>query len=475
MKLFIILFILPIQICAQDITGLWSGHLYNDTTRKYLPYELVISEDKDKLNGFSHAIILIDTIENIAVKTVQIKKRNGKILVEDEAFIYNNFTISPPKGVRVFSNMIYRDVDSAEVLTGEWNTNPTNEYSALTGSIRLQKQKDFNYSKLIAKLHELDLSNSLSFLPVKKEKEVLAIASDPDQVKKKSEPDAIKKEEIKDISIAVPVRVLSPDLQRKPEEVVLTSSTSSIQKSKFIPRPKEKPSVIAPPEIVKKSPPVSQPEVKEKQIVIISPPPTIKNQPVSQPKQPEKKEVVVSLPQSPPVSQPKQKEKQIVIVSPPPVIKNQPISQPRQPEKKDVVVSLPPPLAKPILEKAPIASAVDLATRKTEMIRSVSFKSDSLVLSLYDNGEIDGDTVSVVMNGKVIMARQGLTANAITKTIYMTPDLGDSLQLIMYAENLGSIPPNTGLLILQDGDDRYEIRFAGDFQKNSAIILRRNR
>jgi hypothetical protein len=178
----------------------------------------------------------------------------------------------------------------------------------------------------------------------------------------------------------------------------------------------------------------------------------------------------------PPVPQPQPKEKQIVKVSPPPVIKKQPpVLPPKQPEKKEVVISVPPPLAKPIPVKAPIASAVDLAIRKTETIQRVLFKSDSLVLSLYDNGEIDGDTVSVVMNGKVIMAQQRLTANAITKTIYITPDLGDSLQLIMYAENLGSIPPNTGLLILQDGDDRYEIRFAGDFQKNSAIILKRRR
>ena len=73
------------------------------------------------------------------------------------------------------------------------------------------------------------------------------------------------------------------------------------------------------------------------------------------------------------------------------------------------------------------------------------------------------------------MGKQGLSTTAITKTIYMTPDLGDSLQLIMYAENLGSIPPNTGLLILQDGNDRYEIRFAGDLQKNAAIILKRRR
>jgi hypothetical protein len=275
------------------------------------------------------------------------------------------------------------------------------------------------------------LSNTLSFLPVKKEKEILAIISDPDEIRI-SESESIKKEELKDISIAIPVKVSSPDLQPKFKEVVLTSSTSSIQKSKSIPATKEKvkPLVIAPP------------QETEKKIL--------------------------------PGSQSKPKEKQIVIVSPPPIIKKQPaVLPPKESEKKEVVISLPPPLAKPIIVKAPISSAVDLATRKTETIKSVLFKSDSLVLSLYDNGEIDGDTVSVVLNGKVIIASQGLTTNAITKTIYITPELGDSLQLVMYAENLGSIPPNTGLLILQDGDDRYEIRFAGDFQKNSAIILRR--
>ncbi len=432
MKILIIFFLLPLQMFAQDISGLWSGYLYNDTTKKYLPYELTVSEDKDKSNGYSHVIILIDSIENIAVKTVQIKKRNGKILVEDEAFIYNNF-IEPPKGVRVFIYMTYSDENSAVILRGNWNTNRTKEYSPATGSIRLKKQTDLTHSKLIAKLHELDLSNTLSFLPVKNEKEILAIASDPDQ-EKKIQPIAIKKEVVEDIAIVTPVKVSSPDLQPKFKQAVLASSKSSIQKLKPLPKPKE----------------------KEKPIVIASAPDIVKK--------------------LPPVPQPKPKEKQIIIVSSPPIIKKQqPVSLPKQPEKKEVVISLPPPSAKPILAKAPVASAVDIAIRKTETIKSVSFKSDSLVLSLYDNGEIDGDTVSVVMNGKVIMAQQGLSANAITKTIYITPDLGDSLQLIMYAENLGSIPPNTGLLILQDGDDRYEIRFAGDLQKNSAIILRRKR
>jgi hypothetical protein len=120
-------------------------------------------------------------------------------------------------------------------------------------------------------------------------------------------------------------------------------------------------------------------------------------------------------------------------------------------------------------------AAASISKRKTEVIRNVFFTSDSLVLSLYDNGTIDGDTVSVVLNGEVIIAKKGLSENAIRTTIHLTPDKGDSLQLVMYAENLGTIPPNTGVLIVQDGNNRNEIRFAGDMQKSSAVILKRKR
>jgi hypothetical protein len=138
------------------------------------------------------------------------------------------------------------------------------------------------------------------------------------------------------------------------------------------------------------------------------------------------------------------------------------------------VVSTPKPQPKP----APViaaGSASDLNKRSIETIQTVYFNTDSLKLTLYDNGEVDGDTVSVVVNGKVIMGKKGLSTNAITETLYLTPELGDSLQMIMYAENLGAIAPNTGLLIVQDGKDRYEIRFSGDLTKNAAIIFKRRK
>lgn len=110
--------------------------------------------------------------------------------------------------------------------------------------------------------------------------------------------------------------------------------------------------------------------------------------------------------------------------------------------------------------------------RKSEFSQVVNFKSDSLELALYDNGEIDGDTVSVFMNGEVIMAKQGLRSKAIKKTIYITKG-NEDFTLVLFADNLGKYPPNTGLLVVHDGDDVYNLRFSSDMQKSSGIVFRK--
>jgi hypothetical protein len=113
--------------------------------------------------------------------------------------------------------------------------------------------------------------------------------------------------------------------------------------------------------------------------------------------------------------------------------------------------------------------------RKIVKIRDIDFSSDSLLLSFYDNGTIDGDTVTVSLNGKILVEKLGLKANAFRITIPTAIKPGDSLLLVMQAESLGLIPPNTGLLIIQDGSTRHEIRFEGDLQKSSAVMLRKKR
>ena len=129
--------------------------------------------------------------------------------------------------------------------------------------------------------------------------------------------------------------------------------------------------------------------------------------------------------------------------------------------------------------KKPVLNSNEAATlvhdRESIFAQTVFFKSDSLQLALYDNGEIDGDTVSLLLNGEIILAKQGLKATAIRKTIYTSAGNNDSLVLVLYAENLGKYPPNTGLLVVRDGEDVYNVRFSADFQKNAAIVLRRKK
>ncbi len=61
--------------------------------------------------------------------------------------------------------------------------------------------------------------------------------------------------------------------------------------------------------------------------------------------------------------------------------------------------------------------------------------SDSIRISLYDNGEIDGDTVTVFLNGQPVITHQELTARAMN--IYLTLDNSkDVNEVSLFAENL---------------------------------------
>ena len=48
-------------------------------------------------------------------------------------------------------------------------------------------------------------------------------------------------------------------------------------------------------------------------------------------------------------------------------------------------------------------------------------------------------------------------------------DVKGTNELLMYAENLGSIPPNTALMVVTDASSRYEVRITSDLEKSGVI------
>lgn len=112
--------------------------------------------------------------------------------------------------------------------------------------------------------------------------------------------------------------------------------------------------------------------------------------------------------------------------------------------------------------------------RKNILSKELIVVSDSVLLSFYDNGDIDGDSISVFLNKQVVLTHQGLTARAIN--IYVKLDsTKDVNEISMFAENLGTIPPNTALMVVTDGVNRYEVYMSSSLTQNSAVRLRRKK
>ena len=111
--------------------------------------------------------------------------------------------------------------------------------------------------------------------------------------------------------------------------------------------------------------------------------------------------------------------------------------------------------------------------RKVNPPQTVEISSDSIVLSFYDNGVVDGDSISVYMNGENIVSNIKLTATATRKTVQLKNQ--DEIKLLLVAENLGSIPPNTGLVVIRDGENSYQLNFSADMQTNASIVLRKKK
>jgi len=118
--------------------------------------------------------------------------------------------------------------------------------------------------------------------------------------------------------------------------------------------------------------------------------------------------------------------------------------------------------------------AKSFAKRKAVMNRELLVESDSVRLSFYDNGEIDGDSISVFVNHQLVLSHQGLEAKAFN--IYLHLDSTRELtEVSMFAENLGRLPPNTALMIVTDGKNRYEVFLSSSLTENATVELRRKR
>ncbi len=115
-----------------------------------------------------------------------------------------------------------------------------------------------------------------------------------------------------------------------------------------------------------------------------------------------------------------------------------------------------------------IVPKIKFEKRLNSVLKYLQIDNQTFSVDFYDNGSVDGDSISVFFNGKLVLSNKMLSEKPLTLTLTADKDK-EVNELVMYAENLGEIPPNTALMIVRDGEKRYEVRITSDNEKNGTI------
>ncbi|MES2848509.1 MAG: hypothetical protein V4685_05605 [Bacteroidota bacterium] len=112
-------------------------------------------------------------------------------------------------------------------------------------------------------------------------------------------------------------------------------------------------------------------------------------------------------------------------------------------------------------------------SRTTIVAKKIITQADSVKIVLYDDGEIDGDIVTIFDNGKIVVNKLTLT-KAPYQIMLALPIDGAVHTIELMAENEGSIPPNTAYMLVLADDKRIEIKASSDKLSNAAIVIQKS-
>ncbi len=122
------------------------------------------------------------------------------------------------------------------------------------------------------------------------------------------------------------------------------------------------------------------------------------------------------------------------------------------------------------VDNIPVVEDSSLVNRSIDIQMIQQVPDSTVKVTLYDNAIIDDDTVSVFVNKKIVLLRQRISSKPLIFSIKIDKP-NQPTEILMQAENLGSIPPNTALMIVESGSKRQEVRLRSGFMNHAAIII----
>ncbi len=416
---------------AQDLTGIWRGYfssssgLYKDDQRSEMyRYEIQIEQqDNNGIKGVTYSYKSTVFYGKAGLQGLYTVQTKNLILKETGMIDLKIADRSEPCLMTCY--LEYTKIGKLEVLQGTFiSINARDKSDCGSGKVYLERVKETDFE-----LEEF-------------------LVNRPGNIKKKN----IKKDEITK-TIPKKTTATTPKTNQAVKSQVKTTTTNITTKKPApqktaTPPPPTKNTNSATNNTAKNTIPKNQPAVTKK----LTPPP-VKNTSASK---------VTPPPAA--ATQKKQTETTTTGTNKTPVASQAISVQPRQ---ADTVINQRTPAHVNTPPKIPIPKV--LLERTNNLVRTLYTNEKIITVEIYDNGIIDDDTISLYHNNRLAISHGKLSNTPFKLKLDCSEEKRH--ELIMVAENLGEIPPNTALMVITAGKKRYEIFLTSNEERNAKVVV----
>lgn len=122
------------------------------------------------------------------------------------------------------------------------------------------------------------------------------------------------------------------------------------------------------------------------------------------------------------------------------------------------------------IQNQPINLPWVLVGRENKLVKKIITNSKKISIDLFDNGTIDNDTIIVFDNKQLLVNKQRLSYKSIHLEFNFTENMREH-EVIIVAHNMGTVPPNTALLLFKDGKNRQEYFITSTNKINAKLLI----
>jgi hypothetical protein len=153
------------------------------------------------------------------------------------------------------------------------------------------------------------------------------------------------------------------------------------------------------------------------------------------------------------------------------VVRIQPeFSRNRKPRVKSEPKVKPEKSRKPEIVRAPSTpdDTLEVKLKPNREVNQFDLGKEVILIEVWDNSSIDGDTISVYFNGEPVLVNYGLQAKKERIELKLKPGKNE---LTVVAINEGAIRPNTAPFTIRNGRKKYKVNTITSKTQNETIHL----